>query len=169
MQVEVCFHGVGDAPQNYKKISDRYQSWCDDGTIYYFPNNQMKEPTGWFDKWVGKWIKYPSTQDAQQNGNVAIQTLTTICHKIRKHLQVKNIIPCFKGASAGVNTMLSCVKGFVNQCIDNDDLRNSVCMLRQNVNLQKIPIAGHKGATPEESAKLLHNIDQNLSVLHLTA
>ena len=110
MQVEVYFHGAGDAPQNYKKISDRYQYWCDDGTIYYFPNNQMKEPTGWFDKWVGKWIKYPSTQDAEQNGNVATQTLTTICHKIRKHLQVKNIIPFFKGVSAGVNTMLSCVK-----------------------------------------------------------
>ena len=166
MKVQVFFHGAGDSPQNYTNVSNIYSSECDDSTIYYFPNNQMREPTGVFDRLVGERISYPSKKDAQENGEDATKTLTTICHHICKNLQVKNVIPNFKGTSAGVNTMLSCLNSFLDKCKKDDDLRKSVYILRKNVEMQQIPIAGYKGAKPEESAQLLSKIENNLSILH---
>ena len=166
MKVRVFFHGAGDSPQKYKNVSNKYSSERDDSTIYYFPNNQMRAPTGFFDRLVSKLIPYPSKNDAQRNGADATETLTTICSNIGKYLPVKNVIPCFNCVSAGVNTMLSCINSFLAKCTADDDLKKNVYILRRNIIMQQIPIAGYKGATPEESAKLLHNIDQNLSVLH---
>ena len=177
MTVNVCFHGAGLSPWSNISLFDTFESLLDDMTIYYFPNNQMREPTGFFDRLAGKLVPHPSKQDAEKNGKDAAQTLATICRNIYNDLPLTNVVPFFHGVSAGVYTMLSCIKDFINKCKENitqfsvpsegrNSWANNVYLLKQHIVMHQIPAAGYKGATPEQSAQALLDIDQKLSELY---
>lgn len=159
IRIKCEFHGAGYNPEMLTKLCGP-KSYSND--IYYFPNNEPRKTSGLLDKIVNFILPHPSKQDSIENGSDAATTLAKIC-KNASHYTNKMIAPAFNGGSAGVNTMLHCINGFLKKCQNDESLCRKIYMLKRNIDMWQLPAAGYKGASVDNSAKLLCNIDKKMS------
>ena len=161
IKIKIDFHGAKMSQDNY--LPDMHNKMNDD-VIYYFPNNQMRSPTGLLDKIASTTIRYPSKEDAKKNADDAAKTLGRLCESLCDYEECSSIIPYITSTSAGVNTMLNSVKNFLDICLqDPKSLSHKVYLLKHNIQMACIPTAGYKGASPEDSAETLCEIDKKVA------
>lgn len=166
-EVDTFFHGAGDCPiNNAVRMCEESKT---NNKIYYFPNNEMGKPYGWYDAMVSKIVPYPSKENAQKNGYYAGNTLYTLCRYAHKIQNCDILKPHFNSVSAGVNTMWHGINVFLDKISHNSALLAQTSIARKQIFMSQIPTAGYKGASPEDTAKLVCQAEDKISKIQTDA